>query len=49
MIVTASRVRQVVVLCSVNDARHCLGGFVSGRYGDVVFKAGLTVYQITLI
>ena len=30
------RVRQVVVLCSVNSVKYYLDGFVSGCYGQVV-------------
>ena len=34
--VAVGRVRQVVVLCSVNTAKYYLGRLVSGCYGEVV-------------
>ena len=34
--VVTGRVRQVVILCSVNTTKYYLGGLVSGRYGEVV-------------
>ena len=42
------RIRQVVVLCSVNRIKYYLGGLVYGRFGEVVvlevvFKTGSTV------
>ena len=38
------RVRQAAIPCSVNTTKCYLGGFVSGHYGEVVFKTGLTVF-----
>ena len=34
--VVVGRVRQVVILCSVNSIKYYLGGLVSGPYGEVV-------------
>ena len=34
--VVAGRVRQVVVLRSVNTTKYYLGGLKSGRYGELV-------------
>ena len=34
--VVVGRVRQVVILCSVNTTKYYLGGLVSGCYGEVV-------------
>ena len=34
--VVISRIRQVVVLCSVNTTKYYLGRLVSGCYGEVV-------------
>ena len=36
------RVKQLVVLCSVNTTKYYLGGLVSGCYEEVVvYKGGL--------
>ena len=43
-----SRVRQVVVLCSVNTTKYYLGGLVSGRFEEVVFNTDSTL-AITVI
>ena len=46
------RVRQVVVLCRVNNTKYYLGGLVTGRYWrggrfiEVVFKVVSTVLYI---
>ena len=39
------RVRQVVVLCSINSIKYYLSRLASGCYGEVVFKRGLTVLK----
>ena len=36
--VVVGRVRQVVILCSVNTTKYYLGRCVSSRYGEVVIS-----------
>ena len=46
--VVIDRVRQVVILCSVNTAKYYLGGLASSCYGEVVVLERWSLRQVRL-